>query len=115
MKNNLNSFWFSALILIVTNLLTSGDVSAEEQTRTLYPTNWKVVNTSFTELLNDGWNIIGRSSTHVVTTTPSGAIGREDNKYVYTLSKRGKFITCFLENPKTDVRIGATSGCRLLN
>jgi hypothetical protein len=107
----------SSITLILTSVIFvfNNNISVQAQTRTLYPTNWINVNKSLTDLLNDGWNIVSQSSYRVVTTTPNGAVGIDESRHLYTISKNGKFITCFLDNPKTDIRVGATSGCRLLN
>jgi hypothetical protein len=104
-----------SLTFIVIFILVNGNITAQAQSRTVYPTDWKVVNKSFTELLNDGWIIVGQNYHRITTSTQGGGIGFDESRYVYTIFKNGKYITCFLEDPRIEGKGGASSACRLLN
>jgi hypothetical protein len=76
-------------------------------------TTWKVVGKSLNELLDSGWKMINYSS-HRIVTSPgtSGNLLHDEETYSYILFKDGKYINCFIENPRPD---NAYSICRQLN
>jgi hypothetical protein len=76
-------------------------------------TSWNVVNSSLTDLLNSGWKIVGTSSHRVATVTGRGIGAIDEETYVYTVSKDGKYINCSFTDPVANK--GAYTACRLLN
>jgi hypothetical protein len=75
------------------------------------PTKWQAVDVSMSDLLNSGWQIVAQSTTRVVGVQPGGAYNV--TTFAYTLHKSGKYISCFVENPKPP--IAQVSSCRQLN
>jgi hypothetical protein len=99
------------LMATLTQSLSCISVSAQENSNYL-PTDWGGVNSSMTDLLNSGWQIITQSSYRSILINPNSSIRMDEAKYVYTLHKNGKYITCIIQNPKIN---NSLSGCRSLN
>jgi hypothetical protein len=86
--------------------------SSSQENRPNYSiTKWQSVTPSLTDFLNGGWKLVGQSSHRVMTVRP----GATDDiiTYAYTLSKDGKYVTCFISNAV--VNETSYSGCRALN
>jgi hypothetical protein len=74
-------------------------------------TPWVIVNSSLGELLNSGWIIVNQSSNRVVI-APYTNGASDEVTYTYLLHKNGKYVNCFILNPRPD---NASSACRQLN
>jgi hypothetical protein len=102
--------FLSALGLIVVlsqaALGESGNPRASE-------TQWQGISTSLTNLLDDGWKVVGQSSHRAVTITRGDVEAVDSTTIVYTLSKDGKYVTCLLNDPR--VNSLTYSACRTLN
>jgi hypothetical protein len=101
MSIKLVSFATSALLLIVgfPKLVNSA------------PTTWDNVESSMTQLLNSGWQIIAQAVHRTTVVAPGNYL--DTTIFTYTLSKGGKYITCIVQDPKPP--IANKSGCRRLN
>ncbi len=75
------------------------------------PTKWERVETSLTDLLNGGWQIIGTSSNRAAYRV-YGSSEYDEKTHTFTLAKSGKYIICVTVNPVDPV---AQAGCRKLN
>lgn len=76
------------------------------------PTKWARVEDSMSDLLNSGWQLMGVSSNRAAYTSTFGPGGFDEITYVFSLTKGGRYIVCFMPNP--DVPIAKT-GCRSIN
>jgi hypothetical protein len=77
------------------------------------PTQWEKVEVSLGELLSNGWQLLGTSSNRVAYQNSFSPGGFDETTFVYSLTKNGKYITCYLSNPKPP--IAQTAGCRKIN
>jgi hypothetical protein len=77
------------------------------------PTQWEKVEVSLGELLSSGWQLLGTSSNRVAYQNSFSPGGFDETTFVYSLTKNGKYITCYLSNPKPP--IAQTAGCRKIN
>jgi hypothetical protein len=97
------TFIISILWIMMCNIAVAGTPTNK--------TTWRVVNQSLSELLDSGWKIIGHSSHRVVIAPYTNGASDEEN-YSYILYKNGKYINCFIINPRPE---NSSSGCRQLN
>jgi hypothetical protein len=70
-------------------------------------TNWTNVEMSMTDLLNDGWRLIGHSAHRAAT------IHVDTHSYTFILNRENKYIFCFIRDPESPQ--AETAGCRGLN
>jgi hypothetical protein len=106
---------FSASILaLFEGIILPRNVNAEIQSLSTHVTSWKVVNKSMSDLLNSGWRIVSQSAYRVATSTSGGFGSIDEETFIYTIVKDGKFITCIIPNPQREPGV-TRSGCRLLN
>jgi hypothetical protein len=74
-------------------------------------TTWKPVEKSMSQLLSLGWKIVGHSGSRTVI-LPGTVSGADETIFSYILYKDGKYINCFIQNPRPN---NAASSCRQLN
>jgi hypothetical protein len=77
------------------------------------PTKWEKVETSLSDLLNSGWLLTGISSNRVAYRNSIGPGGLDEETYVFSLTKEGKYIICSMDNPNPP--IAKVAGCRRIN
>jgi hypothetical protein len=77
------------------------------------PTKWEKVETSLSDLLNSGWLLTGISATRVAYRNSIGPGGLDEETYIFSLIKEGKYIVCSMDNPNPP--IAKVSGCRRIN
>jgi hypothetical protein len=77
------------------------------------PTKWEKVETSLSDLLNSGWILTGISSTRVAYRNSISPGGLDEETYIFSLSKDGKYIVCSMDNPNPP--IAKIAGCRKIN
>mgnify|MGYP007094549402 CR=1 FL=1 len=84
-------------------------------------TTYEDTNKSMSAFLNEGWAVVSLSETigwRIATwgNSTAGVIAASPEmngfNYSFVLSRQGKYVICFLENPKLS---DATSKCRRLN
>jgi hypothetical protein len=74
-------------------------------------TPWKTTEKSLGELLSSGWKIVGHTGYRVIV-LPATLSASDSQTLSYILHKDGKYINCFVINPRPD---DAYSGCREIN
>jgi hypothetical protein len=107
---------YSVFLMFTANQAIAKSVSPPTQyaqNRNFQKTSWKPVNDSLTDLLDDGWKLVGTSSYRMATVTTGGVGAFDDTSFNYVLTKGNKYVNCFVTNPSA--QSGASSGCRLLN
>jgi hypothetical protein len=77
------------------------------------PTKWEKVEASLSDLLNSGWLLTGISSNRVAYRNSIGPGGLDEETYVFSLTKDGKYIICSMDNPNPP--IAKVAGCRRIN
>jgi hypothetical protein len=77
------------------------------------PTKWEKVEISLSELLNSGWQLLGVSSNRVAFQNSFSPNGLDEQTYVFSLIKDGKYIICAMTNPS--VPVAKVAGCRRIN
>jgi hypothetical protein len=106
MVKNINTCFVTLAIMLA---FTANSIAETTGKKTM----WKVVDQSLTDLLNSGWKLIGQNSERVATSPgASGYRTYDERSFVYTLYKNGKYITCFVIEPRPD---DGYSHCRLIN
>jgi hypothetical protein len=110
---NTNPCILSAISLSFLIAFTCSNTVNAQSTARSHVTTWKIVNSSLSTLLNDGWKLVNISGTDVAT-APSANVGAiRSVSFVYVLSKDGKYVTCIINDPDA---IGLNySRCRLIN
>jgi hypothetical protein len=76
------------------------------------PTKWEVVSASLSDLLNSGWQLTGISSNRAAYRNSISPGGLDEETYMFSLTKSGKYIICLMPNPIDPV---ANAGCRRIN
>jgi hypothetical protein len=76
------------------------------------PTKWEVVSASLSDLLNSGWQLTGISSNRAAYRNSISPGGFDEETYMFSLTKNGKYIICLMPNPVDPV---ANAGCRRIN
>jgi hypothetical protein len=106
--------FMAVLTMLIFHLNSQKIVAQSSRKIPIFKINpWTVVDSNLSELLNDGWKLVGQSSHRVATVTGGGIGAIDEETFVYTLTKNGKYVTCFLQNPVPNK--GAYGGCRLIN
>ncbi len=77
------------------------------------PTKWERVDTSLSELLDSGWQLIGTATNRVAYRNSIGPGGLDEETYAFSLTRNGKYILCEVSNPSHP--IAKNAGCRKLN
>jgi hypothetical protein len=106
-----NSF-LALLLLTASPILIHWDYATANSSNSV-KTTWNVVNKSLANLLDEGWKPINQSADRAAIATTRGEGAFDEQTYGFLLVKNGKYITCFITNPK--VISGAYSQCRALN
>jgi hypothetical protein len=105
------AFMISLFFLALQNNYFDQSKAIAESSPGSFPTKWEKVDSSFSGLLDSGWQISGHSSSHaafrVVNDEPYNKKG-----YTFLLAKSSKYIMCFIENPFPP---STNSICRRLN
>jgi hypothetical protein len=110
MKKIFSIFCVISLIILTTIICNPISVKASSIST---ETKWEVVNSSLSDLLNNGWKVINHSYADARTSSSPGIQGTVERTFTYLLLKNGKYITCSLPNPYPGER--NVSGCRLIN
>jgi hypothetical protein len=76
------------------------------------PTKWERVEASLSDLLNSGWQLSGISSNRAAYRNSVSPGGFDEETYIFSLAKNGKYIICLMPNPVDPV---ANAGCRRIN
>jgi hypothetical protein len=76
------------------------------------PSKWEKVETSLSDLLNSGWQLIGIASNRAAYQNSFSPGGFDEETYSFSLTKNGKYIICLTANPSYPV---ANIGCRKIN
>jgi hypothetical protein len=76
------------------------------------PSKWEKTETSLTELLNSGWQLMGMASNRVAYQNSFGPGGLNEETYSFFITKNGKYIVCIAPSPVSPV---TNIGCRKLN
>jgi hypothetical protein len=107
------------ILLIFANSIKCDASNAMIQATRSNKTTWDIVNSSLSDLLNTGWKLIAQSSDRAATPpvpgnaiSGSGTPGFDEQSFVYTLYREGKYITCTVRNPNPG---NSYSRCRLIN
>jgi hypothetical protein len=111
---------FTVLTLLVSlNFIKCDTSNAVTQATRSNKTTWDIVNSSLSDLLNNGWKLIAQSSDRAATppvpgnsVSGSGTPAFDEQSFVYTLYKEGKYVTCTIRNPSPG---NSYSRCRLIN
>jgi hypothetical protein len=74
-------------------------------------TKWEKAGASLSELLDNGWQISGHSSSHAAFRVANDDAYNKKG-YTFLLTKSNKYIMCFIENPLPPA---ARTICRKLN
>ncbi len=77
------------------------------------PTEWGKVEMSMTQLLNNGWQISGHSSSRAAVGNAGAANNYDSSNFTYLLTKNGRYITCIVQDPRPP--IANNVACRSLN
>jgi hypothetical protein len=77
------------------------------------PTQWERVDTTLSGLLNSGWQLLGISSNRAAYQSSFSPNGFDETSFIFSLTKNGKHIICYLDNPKPP--IAQIAGCRKIN
>jgi hypothetical protein len=77
------------------------------------PTPWERVESTLAELLNSGWNLMDVSSHRAAYQNSFSPGGFDETTLVFSLNKNGKYIICYMDNPKPPT--ANTAGCRKIN
>jgi hypothetical protein len=77
------------------------------------PTKWEKVNSSLSELLDSGWTLLGITSNRVAYRNSVSPGGLDEENFIFSLTKNGKYILCSIGNPQPPV--AQVAGCRRLN
>jgi hypothetical protein len=109
---NNNSCVISAISLFFLMAFTYNPVNAQSTMRS-HVTTWKIVNSSLSTLLNDGWKLVNISGTDVATAPYANVGAIRSVSFIYVLSKDGKYVTCIINDP--DATGLNYSRCRLIN
>jgi hypothetical protein len=106
---------FIAMLAMLSLCLNGQKMTAQSSRNTpVFKINpWTVVDSNLADLLNSGWKLVGQSSHRIATVTGGGIGAIDEETFVYTLTRNGKYVTCFLQNPIPNK--GAYGGCRLIN
>jgi hypothetical protein len=76
------------------------------------PSKWEKIETSLSDLLNTGWQLIGIASNRAAYQNSFSPRGFDEETHSFSLTKNGKYIICFTANPSHPV---ANIGCRKIN
>jgi hypothetical protein len=109
-KRIVGIFLISILVFALSVIFIPTNVKAASITN---PTKWEVVDSSLSDLLNDGWKLVNHSYSDARTSSSPGVTGVIERTYTYLLIKNDKYITCHLPNPFPGRR--NVSGCRSIN
>ena len=77
------------------------------------PTRWEIVEASLSDLLSSGWQLQGVSYNRVASQTSFGPSGTSVETYVFSLTRKGKYIVCTMDNPSPPS--AKSAGCRSIN
>jgi hypothetical protein len=77
------------------------------------PTKWEKVDASLSSLLDSGWTLLGITSNRVAYQNSFSPGGLDEENFIFSLTKNGKYIVCSIGNPGTPV--AQKAGCRRLN
>ncbi len=77
------------------------------------PTPWGRVESTLAELLNSGWNLMNVSSHRAAYQNSFSPGGFDETTLIFSLTKNGKYIICYMDNPKPPT--AKVSGCRKIN
>jgi hypothetical protein len=113
MKLSNNSIYtFSIILLLALIAFVCNPVNAQSSARS-HVTTWRIVDSSLSTLLNDGWKLVNISGTDVATAPYANVRAIRSVSFIYVLSKDGKYVTCIVNDPDA---IGTNySRCRLIN
>ncbi len=106
-----------SIVLSVNAMIACYESEAQVSTR-IQETKWGVVESSLSELLDNGWIPINISTTDVATAPEPGlpnlrSPGLRSESFTYLLTKNRKYITCGLANPRANTK--NYSYCRSIN
>jgi hypothetical protein len=76
------------------------------------PTKWEMVNNSLSELLDNGWQLVGIASNRAAYRDSFGPGSIDDKEYIISITKNRKYMICVIPNPTPPI---APAGCRRLN
>jgi hypothetical protein len=76
------------------------------------PSKWEKVETSLSDLLNSGWQLMGIASNRAAYQSTFSPGGLDEETYAFSLTKNGKYIICLAPDPKPPV---TNIGCRRIN
>ncbi len=76
------------------------------------PSKWEKVETSLSDLLNSGWQLIGIASNRAAYRNSVSPGGFDEETHSFSLTKNGKYIICLTANPSHPI---ANIGCRRIN
>jgi hypothetical protein len=78
------------------------------------PTKWEDARTTFSSLLDAGWQVSAHGTNRAATSPgASGYTPYDEETFSFLLTKNGKYIMCFIVNPRPPVAKSAS--CRILN
>jgi hypothetical protein len=76
------------------------------------PSKWEKVETSLSDLLNSGWQLMGIASNRAAYQSTFSPGGIDEETYSFSLTKNGKYIICLAPDPKPPM---TNIGCRRIN
>jgi hypothetical protein len=76
------------------------------------PTKWEIIDNSLSELLDNGWQLVGIASNRAAYRNSFGPGGVDDKEYIISITKNRKYVICVVPNPTPPV---APAGCRRIN
>jgi hypothetical protein len=77
------------------------------------PTPWAKVESTLAELLNSGWSLMNVSSHRAAYRNSLSPGGFDETTLIFSLTRNGKYIICYMDNPKPPT--ANTAGCRKIN
>jgi hypothetical protein len=101
----------STIVLIIFSIISIENV-ALAVSPVDKPTRWDPVNMTLTELLNSGWQVSAHGTSRAATSSSPGVNGYDETQFTFLLIKSGKYIICFINDPRPSAAI---SSCRRLN
>ncbi len=98
-------------IISLVSILTLSLLTSQKYAHSV-PTKWERIESSMSELLDNGWQMTAHGTNRVAANSTAGA-GFDIETFTFTLTKNGKHIICLIQDPRPPIANGAA--CRKLN
>jgi hypothetical protein len=67
------------------------------------PTRWEIIDSSLSELLGSGWQLLGITSNRVAYRNATSPGGLDEETFIFSLTKNGQYVVCSVDNPNPPI------------